>query len=52
MLQELGVESALYIGEGMNYVYPLYPIPEADEAVEHIIRIIQNEGRYNIYPWA
>lgn len=42
MLQELGVESELYIGEGMNHVYPLYPIPEADEAVEQIISIIQN----------
>ena len=36
MLQGTGVEAALYIGQGMNHVYPLYPIPEADEAFEQI----------------
>ena len=36
MLQGTGVEAALHIGEGMNHVYPLYPIPEADEAFEQI----------------
>ncbi|MBQ7923633.1 MAG: alpha/beta hydrolase [Clostridia bacterium] len=40
MLQKQGVVSELYIGEGMNHVYPLYPIPEADEALEQICKII------------
>ena len=40
MLQKQGVVSELYVGEGMNHVYPLYPIPEADEALEQICKII------------
>ena len=41
MLQEQDIESELYIGEGMNHVYPLYPILEADEALEQICEILQ-----------
>lgn len=40
MLQKHGVVSELYVGEGMNHVYPLYPIPEANEALEQICKII------------
>ena len=40
MLQEQGVSAELYIGEGMNHDYPLYPIPEADDAIEQMCSII------------
>ena len=42
ILQENNITSAIYIGEGLNHVYPVYPIPEADEAVEQICNIINN----------
>ncbi|MDO5133975.1 MAG: hypothetical protein Q4D81_13500 [Eubacteriales bacterium] len=32
----------LIIGEEMNHVYPLFPIPEAKPAVDKIIRTIQS----------
>ena len=32
----------LVTGEGMNHVYPLFPIPEAKPAVDKIIRTIQS----------
>ena len=41
MLQEQGIPSELYIGEGMNHVYPLYPIPEATEALEQVCEILR-----------
>ena len=41
MLKAQGVAAELYIGEGMNHVYPLYPIPEADEAFEKICDILK-----------
>ena len=44
MLQTQGVESTLYIGEGMNHVYPLYPIPEADEVFAQITEAIRQSG--------
>ena len=37
-LQVLGVNVELYVKNGMNHAYPLYPIPEAKQA----FRIIQN----------
>lgn len=42
MLQEQGIASELYVGEGMNHVYPVYPIPEANDAFEQICAILQN----------
>lgn len=42
MLQEQGITSELYVGEGMKHIYPLYPTPEADEVIEQICEIIQN----------
>lgn len=42
MLQEQGIDSTLNIGEGMNHVYPLYPIPEAQTAVREVYKIIQD----------
>ena len=41
MLKAQGVTAELYIGEGMNHVYPLYPIPEADEAFDRICGILR-----------
>ena len=43
MLNEQGVNSEIYIGEGMNHVYPLYPIPEANEAFKQICDILQKQ---------
>ena len=36
MLQREGIPSTLYIGEGLNHDYPLFPIPEAKTAFEQI----------------
>ena len=41
LLQREGVVSVLHIGEGMNHVYPLYPIPEADTAFEQIVATLK-----------
>ena len=41
MLQDQHIPSELYIGVGMNHVYPLYPIPEADEALEQVCEILR-----------
>lgn len=41
MLQEQGVVSELIVGEGMNHVYPVYPIPEANEAFEQVCNIVE-----------
>lgn len=32
----------LIVGEGMNHVYPIYPIPEARKAFKEILEIINN----------
>jgi len=40
-LQAQGIDAELFIGEGMNHVYTLYPIPEADTAFEQISAAIQ-----------
>ena len=42
MLQAQGIASELYVGEGMNHVYPIYPIPEANDALDQICAILQN----------
>ena len=41
-LQDNNITSKLYVGEGMNHVYPVYPIPEAKEALKQICDIISN----------
>ncbi|MBR1423505.1 MAG: alpha/beta hydrolase [Ruminococcus sp.] len=41
MLQDNNVTSELIVGEGMNHVYPTYPIPEANEAIDKISNIIK-----------
>ncbi|MBR1851785.1 MAG: alpha/beta hydrolase [Lachnospiraceae bacterium] len=42
MLKKFNINTELVVGEGLNHVYPLYPIPEADDAFEQICDIIQN----------
>lgn len=37
------VKAELNVGEGLNHVYPAFPIPEADEAINHIIEIIKQD---------
>ena len=37
MLSEAGVDTTLVIGEGMDHVYPLYPIPEAKKSLRQIL---------------
>ena len=41
-LLENGVKATVTVGEGLNHVYPAYPIPEADEAIRHMIELIKN----------
>lgn len=40
-LQENNITSRLFIGEGLNHVYPAFPIPEAKVALQQIVDIIQ-----------
>lgn len=38
-----GIDVELNIGEGMNHVYPVYPlVPESKEAFNHIVEVILN----------
>jgi acetyl esterase/lipase len=38
------VDVELNIGEGMNHVYPVYPlVPESKEAFNHIVDVILNQ---------
>lgn len=39
-LIEAGVDAKLVVGEGMNHVYPVYPIPEADAALDETAEFI------------
>lgn len=39
-LKQAGKYTELYIGKGLNHVYPVYPIPEAEDAVQNVCRII------------
>lgn len=39
-LKAKNIKMNLFIGEGLNHVYPLFPIPEADEAISSIIEIM------------
>ncbi|MBQ1775687.1 MAG: alpha/beta hydrolase [Erysipelotrichaceae bacterium] len=41
MLKEKEVKNSLYVGEGLNHVFPAFPIPEADLAIREIARLIQ-----------
>ena len=39
-LESAGKDVELYVGFGLNHVFPAYPIPEADEAIGEICMII------------
>ena len=43
LLNEKGIEHDLFIGSGLNHVYPVYPIPEGKQARKTIIRLIQTQ---------
>lgn len=41
-LKDNGVDAELNIGEGMNHVYPIYPlVPESKDAFNHIVETIR-----------
>ena len=43
-LTDSDVDVELNIGEGMNHVYPIYPlVPESKEAFNHIVDVILNQ---------
>ena len=39
-LKDAKVRCDLVVGQGMNHVWPLYPIPEAKDAIEQIAQIV------------
>jgi acetyl esterase/lipase len=39
-LEENNVKNKLYVGEGLNHVFPVFPTPEADDAIRIIAKII------------
>ena len=41
MLRDSRVKVDLHIGEGLNHVYPIYPIPEAKQALRQILSAIE-----------
>lgn len=41
MLEQAGVEHTLVVGHGLNHAWPLFPIPEAQTAVQNIARIVK-----------
>lgn len=40
-MKENKVNVNLVVGKGMNHVYPLFPIPEAEEAIEEVTKILK-----------
>lgn len=43
-LKDAGVDVELNTGEGMNHVYPIYPlVPESKEAFNHIVDVLLNQ---------
>lgn len=42
LLSEAGIRNRFYVGEGLNHVYPAFPIPEADEAIRIMCQEIEN----------
>ena len=45
-MKNSGVEVELHIGEKMGHVYPLYPIPEGENARKEIAKFIMNQFKY------
>lgn len=44
LLKDSNVNVELYIGEGLNHVYPIYPIPEACKTFKDILKIFKQNG--------
>ena len=42
-LLEAGVDSTLHVGEGLNHVYPMFPIPEGHRARRDLVRLVTGE---------
>lgn len=40
-LKEKNIELKLFVGQGMNHVYPLFPIPEAKEALGYVSEVME-----------
>lgn len=40
-LTQQGVAHTLHVGNGMNHVYPVYPIPEADDVFDEVTELIR-----------
>ncbi|MBQ5805457.1 MAG: alpha/beta hydrolase [Erysipelotrichaceae bacterium] len=43
ILEDKGIRTRLYVGEGLNHVYPAFPIPEADKAIDTMCEIIKEK---------
>ena len=43
-LNENHIQNDVHVGEGLNHVYPVFPIPEADEAIKIMSKLIKQEG--------
>ena len=43
-LQKARVLCSLHVGEGMNHVYPIYPIPEARKVLKEVVQTIQTKN--------
>lgn len=43
LLNDKAIEHDLFIGKGLNHVYPLYPIPEGKKATQTILKLVQSE---------
>ena len=44
LLVDNDIDAELNIGDGMNHVYPIYPlVPESKEAFDHIVDVILNQ---------
>ena len=43
LLKEQGIEHDLFIGKGLNHVYPVYPTPEGKRARKTIVNLIQTK---------
>lgn len=43
-LKAADVDAELNVGEGLNHVYPAFPIPEADAALQHITELIKGDS--------
>ncbi|RRD94192.1 alpha/beta hydrolase [Clostridiales bacterium COT073_COT-073] len=40
-MKQKNMDFQLFIGEGLNHVYPLFPIPEGAEAIAELVKILE-----------